>query len=132
MPVDRTPQVVEFQNAIIERDRRRRDLETLQRQIGDDIRRHIRERGRLERNLTAAETNVLIAQREVEVARLRYERGLSDNLDVVNAESNLLAAESRRLQTQADLAMSRLTLRAAMGVLDPQRDTTNGTDTIEQ
>lgn len=128
MPVDRTPQVVDFQNAIIERDRRRRDLETLQRQIGDDLRRHIRERGRLERNLTAADTNVLIAQREVEVARLRYERGLSDNLDVVNAESNLLSAESRRLQTLADLAMSRLTLRAAMGVLDPLRDTSNGAD----
>jgi outer membrane protein TolC len=71
---------------------------------------------------------VLIAQREVEVARLRYERGLSDNLDVVNAESNLLSAESRRLQTLADLAMSRLTLRAAMGVLDPQRDTANAPD----
>jgi outer membrane protein TolC len=122
MPVDRTPQLVEHQNALIERDRRRREIDTLRQRIADDVRRGVRERERALRNLAAAETNVQIAQREVEVARLRYDRGLSNNLDVVTAETNLLNAESRRIFTLAELAVSRLSLRATMGILDPRGD----------
>ncbi len=127
MPVDRTPQLVEFQNALIDRDQRRRDLDSLERRIGDDIRRLIRDRERVQRNLAAAEANVSLAQQEVNVARLRYDRGLSNNLDVVTAESNLLGAESSVMLAAVDLAMNRLRLRAAMGVLDPLRDTASTT-----
>lgn len=123
MPVDRTPQSVEYQNALIERDRRRRDIETIRRRIGDDVRRVIRERDRALRNLAGAETNVTIARQEVDVAQFRYERGLSNNLDVVTAETGLLDAESRRILTHADLAVIRLRLRATLGILDPRADT---------
>jgi outer membrane protein TolC len=122
MPVDRTAQLIDFQNAVIDRDRRKRDLATLERQVADDVRRSIRERDRLLRNVIAAETNVAISRREVEVAQLRYERGLSNNLDVVTAESGLLMAESRRIQALADSAVARLRLRAVIGVLNPRID----------
>ena len=56
------------------------------------------------------------------VAQLRYERGLSNNLDVVSAETSLLNAESRRILALAESAISRLSLRATLGNLDPQRD----------
>jgi outer membrane protein TolC len=119
MPVDRTAQLVDYQNSLIERDRRRREIDTMRKRIADDVRRGFRDRDRAVRNLTAAESSVTIAQREVEVARLRYERGLSNNLDVVTAENNLLTAESRRILTLADLAIVGLTLQMTMGTLDP-------------
>jgi outer membrane protein len=122
MPVDRTPQVIDYQNALIDRDRRQRDIETIRRRISDDVKRQVRDQGRILRNLSAADANVKIAQSEVEVARLRYERGLSNNLDVVTAENNLLNAESRRIQTEAEQAISRLTFLATIGQLDPRRD----------
>lgn len=122
MPVDRTTQQIDYQNAILDRNRRAREIETLERQIADDVRRAIRDRDRLLRSLTAAETSVTIAKGEVEVAELRYERGLSNNLDVVNAEADLLGAESRRIQALADAAVTRLRLRATLGVFDPRRD----------
>jgi outer membrane protein len=122
MPVDRTPQIVEYQTSLIDRDRRRREIETLRRRIADDVRRQVRNQGRVQRNLLAAETSVKIAESEVEVAKLRYERGLSNNLDVVTAEANLLTTESRRITTLAELVVSRLNLRAATGILDPRRD----------
>ena len=121
-PVDRTPGLIDFQNALIDRDRRKRDAATLQRRIADDVKRAIRERDRLERTLVAADTSVEIGRKEVEVAQLRYERGLSNNLDVVTAESNLLTAESRRIATLADSAVARLSLRAMLGILDPRKD----------
>ena len=122
MPVDRTPQTIEYQNAVIDRDRRQRDIDTLRRRIADDVRRQLRQRDRVIRSLAAAENNVKLAQQEVEVARLRYERGLSNNLDVVTAETNLLNIESLRILALADLATSRLSLRATVGILDPRKD----------
>jgi len=122
MPVDRTPQTIEYQNAVIDRDRRQRDIDTLRRRISDDVRRQLRQRDRVIRSLAAAENNVKLAQQEVEVARLRYERGLSNNLDVVTAQTNLLNVESLRILALADLATSRLSLRATLGILDPRKD----------
>jgi len=121
-PVDRTPQIVEYQNALIDRDRHKRDAVTLQRRIVDEVKRALRERDRLERTLIAADMNVEIGRREVEVAQERYARGLSNNLDVVTAESNLLTAESRQIATLADSAVARFSLRAILGTLDPRKD----------
>ena len=128
MPVDRTPGLIDYQNALIDRDRRRREIETLQRRIRDDVKRAVRERDRVIRSLAAAETSVEIGQKEVEVAQLRYERGLSNNLDVVTAEASLLSAEARRISALADAATSRLGLRAVLGILDPRRDIIEAAD----
>ena len=127
MPVDRTAQQVEYQTAMIDRDRRRREIETLERQIADDVKQVVRERDRLMRSVLAAETSVEISRREVEVAQLRYENGLSNNLDVVTAESGLLPAEGRRIQALADSAVARLRLRAVLGVFDPRTDIAGST-----
>ena len=129
MPVDRTPQLIEYQNALIDRDRRKRDIATLQRRIADEVKRAVRDRNRVLRSLSAAEASVEIGRKEVEVAQLRYERGLSNNLDVVTAEGNLLNAESRRISVLAEAAVSRLSFRALLGILDPRRDTAAGSST---
>lgn len=122
MPVDRTAQQVDFQNAMIERNRRRREVTTLERQIRDDVRRSLRDRDRLQRQVLAAQTAVDVSRQEVEVAQMRYDKGLSNNLDVVTAESGLLSAESRRIQALVDSAIMRLRLRAVLGILDPRMD----------
>jgi outer membrane protein TolC len=122
MPVDRTAQQVEYQSALLERERRRRDADTLERQITDHVKHAVRERERLVRNVTAAETSVELSRREVEVAQMRYENGLSNNLDVVTAEQGLLHAESRRIQALADSAVAGLRLRAVLGIFNPRTD----------
>jgi outer membrane protein len=119
-PIDRTAQEVDFQNAAIDRERRYRDLQTMRRRISDDVRRAVRDRDRLQRLVASAETAVTLGQRQVEVAQLRYERGLSNNLDVVTAETELLSAESRRSGAAADYAVALLALRATVGILDPR------------
>ncbi len=122
MPADRTVAQVAYQTALLDRDRRRRELSTLERQVADDVRRGLRERDRAVRSVTAAETSVEIGRREVEVAQLRYERGLSNNLDLVTAEAGLLAVETRRIQVLAEAALIRLRLRALIGIFDPRAD----------
>ena len=126
-PVDRTAQQVEFQQAIIDRERRRREAVTLERQIADSVKQIVRERDRLIRSVVAAETSVDISKREVEVAQLRYETGLSNNLDVVTAEASLLQSEGRRIQALADSAVAELRLRAVLGIFNPRTDITGST-----
>jgi outer membrane protein TolC len=122
MPVDRTAQQIEYQRVAIDRDHRERQVTTLERQITEEVKRGARERDRLVRAAIAADTNVQLGQQEVEVAQLRYDTGLSNNLDVVTAESGLLAAESRRIQALADAAVAKLRFRALIGVFDPRQD----------
>jgi len=130
MPVDRTAQQVEYQSAVIDRDRRRRDAETLERQIADHVRQGVRERDRLIRNLAAAENHVALSTREVEVAQLRFQNGLSNNLEVVTAEAGLLEAESRRIQALAESAVATLRLRAVLGIFNPRTDMTGSTNVL--
>jgi len=122
MPVDRTPQIIEYQNALIDRDRRTRDLEMFRKRIAADVKRSMRETARMTERLRVSEESLEISQREVEVAHFRYERGLSNNLDVVAAEGGLMLAENRRLAALAELALSRLSLRATLGILDARQD----------
>jgi outer membrane protein TolC len=130
MPVDRTAQQVEYQSALIDRDRRRREAETLERQITDNVKQLVRERERLIRSVVAAETSVDISRREVDVAQLRYENGLSNNLDVVTAEAGLLQAEGRRIQALADSAVGALRLRAVLGIFNPRTDMSGSTSVL--
>lgn len=119
-PADRTAQVIDFQNARLDDRRRRRELAVAERQVADDVRRALRERARLLRAVSAAEASVDLARQEAEVARIRNERGLSNNLDVVAAEGLRLQAEGRRVQAQADAAVAGIRLRAVMGTLAPR------------
>ncbi len=130
MPVDRTAQQVDYQSAMIDRERRRREAVTLERQITDHVKQIVRERERLVRNVAAAENSVDLSRREVEVAQLRYENGLSNNLDVVTAEAGLLQAESRRIQALADSAVAGLRLRAVLGIFNPRTDMSGSTNVL--
>jgi outer membrane protein TolC len=122
MPVDRTAPLVDYQNAVLEETRRQRDLTTFERQLVIDVKRAVRDRDRALRTVAAADTMADISRREVDVAQLRYDRGLSNNLDVITAEGARLAADLRRLQALADAAVASLRLRATLGTLDPRTD----------
>ena len=121
-PLDRTAEVAGVRTAMIERNRRTRARETLRRRIAQEARRAVRLQQRLANRLDNATVTVHFAEQEVELTTLRFQRGLSNNLDVVNAQAALLNATTRRLAVLADLAVARLALRATLGILDVRRD----------
>jgi outer membrane protein TolC len=120
VPVDRTPEQTEYHNYLIDRDRRQRAISATERWIAEEARRAVRRQERLFRSLQVAESRLQFAEQELEVATLRFQRGLANNLDVVNAEENVLSARSQQIAILAELAVARLDLRAAVGVLDPR------------
>ena len=121
-PLDRTREETGLRTAVIEHGRRVRARDTLRRRIAQEARRAVRMQRRLANRLESAAVSVEFAEREVELATLRFQRGLSNNLNVVNAQANLLNATTRRLAVLADLAVARLDLLATLGTLDVRRD----------
>ena len=122
MPVDRTPQQTALRTAAMALSRQRRELERLERSLVREARQAVRQHSRLRQALGIAEALISVAQQEAELAAFRYQRGLSNNLDVVNAEANLLAGRAGRVGILAQLAVAQLRLRATLGTLDPRRD----------
>jgi outer membrane protein TolC len=60
-----------------------------------------------------------IAERQARLAGLRYERGLADNVDLIDAELHLLHARTALIAARVDHALARLALARATGTLDP-------------
>lgn len=61
--------------------------------------------------VTAANTQVEAAQRASELAKVRYEAGAATQLDVIQAERDVFAAEVSQIQSRTDLAIARLSLK---------------------
>jgi outer membrane protein TolC len=122
MPFDRTRQTVTYQSALLDLAQQERAREALQASVRQEVRQAARQHERLVRSLRLADSAQRLAEEQVELAALRYQRGLSNNLDVVSAESGLLAARGRRVGLLADIALARLRLHVATGTLDPYAD----------
>jgi len=122
VPIEWTARRVGLEQADLEVAQRRRELDAIRAVVVLDARRAVREHARAVRRFELDDQTASMAEKEVELATLRFQRGLSNNLDVVTAETNLLAARARRLATRSDVALARLRVLAATGTLDPGRD----------
>ncbi len=65
--------------------------------------------------IVSQQANVEMAKESLRVAKERYNNGLSTNLDVMDSEVSLLAAETNYLQALYDYAVSKDDLKKAMG-----------------
>ena len=65
--------------------------------------------------IASQQANVEMAKESLRVAKERYNNGLSTNLDVMDSEVSLLAAETNFLQALYDYAVSKDDLKKAMG-----------------
>ena len=63
----------------------------------------------------AADESVRLAQRELEMAQDRFRAGVSDNLEVVNAQTALANARDAQVNALAQYNAARLNLAASVG-----------------
>jgi outer membrane protein len=122
MPIDRTVDDVGLQTALIERSRRQQELESIRDRITQEARQAVRRQVRAQRAVELARASVGLAERELEIATFRFQRGLSNSLEVVSAQGTLRGVQSQEVAARAEIALARIALRAAMGVLDPRQD----------
>ena len=64
------------------------------------------------------EQSVMQAEKQLELAELRYKKGLSDNLDVIDAEEAVLKAKTGYYSAVVQQILAKLTLKHVTGALD--------------
>ncbi|MBD3306893.1 hypothetical protein GF339_10705, partial [candidate division KSB3 bacterium] len=64
------------------------------------------------------ERSVLQAEKQLELSQLRYKKGLSDNLDVIDAEEALMQAKSSYYSAIVQHLIAKMKLKQATGTLD--------------
>jgi outer membrane protein TolC len=93
----------------------------LEQRVASEVRAAVRAQARAAATVTIQTKAVDVAEKQLRLSQLRYERGLAGNFDVVDAESNLFRAQSSLLMAQADRALAQLVLERTLGTLDPAR-----------
>jgi outer membrane protein len=94
-----------------------RDAEDTGRRAADEVRRAYRAWTRTFATTGIQSKAVDLAERQLRLARIRYERGIAGNFDVIDAENNLIQAQSGLIGAQVDRALAGLTLQRAAGTL---------------
>lgn len=97
---------------------RKRNFAVLVDDFAREVRRAYRRLEALRRNHAIAVENVRVAELQAEVARLRFEKGLSDNFNVVDAENLLNDARLLELDSRVSILLARLDCLYSSGRLD--------------
>jgi outer membrane protein TolC len=94
-----------------------RDAQDTSRRAADDVRRAYRAWTRTRNTMAIQSKAVALAERQLRLAHIRYERGVAGNFDVIDADNNLLQAQSGLIGAQVERALAGLTLQRVAGTL---------------
>jgi outer membrane protein TolC len=91
------------------------ELDSIRRQVEEDVRLAFANLRTAEAQVRAADESVRLAERELEMARDRFQAGVGDNLEVVNAQTALANAREAQITALAVYNAARLNLASALG-----------------
>ena len=91
------------------------ELSNIRGQVEEDVRLALSTLRTAAAQVRAADESVMLAQRELEMARDRFRAGVGDNLEVVTAQTSLANARDAHVTALAQHNAARLNLAAALG-----------------
>ena len=91
------------------------ELSNIRGQVEEDVRLALTTLKTAAVQVRAADESVMLAQRELEMARDRFKSGVGDNLEVVSAQTSLANARDAQVTALAQHNAARLNLAAALG-----------------
>jgi outer membrane protein TolC len=116
-PVDRSAERAQLGQARLELSRRRRSLDQLRDKIALEVRDAARHLGTVERRIAVQEQYVRAASAAVDLAKLRFEKGYADTLEVLQAEEGLSQAQQDDVNLRIERVTASVRLRRATGSL---------------
>ncbi len=116
--LDRADELAAYRVAERNVDMVRRARDALHDSISREIRSGLREIERARAQMAIQTANVEQAVKRLELAKLRYERGLEDNFAVVDAQDELVMAEVSVLNARIDHLLAVARLFRDMGIID--------------
>jgi outer membrane protein TolC len=77
--------------------------------------RNLRRLDVLDNNITRAQTLLDLAQQQLRLARARFEQGVADNREIVDAQNQLAIAEDNLVEANYQYNLSRVELARSRG-----------------
>jgi outer membrane protein len=116
-PLDRTEERVAARQAEITLRGRERHYRAVRDQVIRQVRDAWRELERSRAERTLAAEIVEQSEKQAELARFRYEKGVTDNFDLIQAETELAEARGAQVLAAIDEVLTAAQLRRAAGTL---------------
>jgi outer membrane protein TolC len=107
-----------YKTTVILRGRARRDFELLLDRVGLEVRDQLRQLSSVEQQIEIQEAQITQERRAVAVTEIRYEAGLLDNRDLLEARQGLIDAQNALIRLKVDHFIRRLRLLRALGLLE--------------
>jgi outer membrane protein len=121
-PLARAAAVAAKATAEIEVSARGRALEQRRLEIESEVRGAAREMERIRKSVDLQRQAVDVAESQLRLATLRYQRGLASNFDVVDAEGSLILARTALVGLRTSYQVARIELLRVTGTLDLARE----------
>jgi outer membrane protein TolC len=121
-PLARASAVAAKATAELEVAARDRALAQRRLEIESEVRGAAREMERIRKSVDLQGKAVEVAERQLRLATLRYQRGLASNFDVVDAEGNVILARTALVGLRTSYQIARIELLRLTGSLDPARE----------
>ena len=118
LPIERAADVARLQLSNLDVAARERSYAQRRYEVEAEVRSTHRDLLSLARSITTQTGAVDIADQQLRLANLRYQRGLASNFDVVDAEGSLLAARGSLVQLLAAYQVALLDLERVVGRLN--------------
>lgn len=124
IPFDRTRERNSLRAARIEVSRARRDLGLAEDRVISEVRDDLRSLRSAESSLKIQEQITASEEKNVKIARLRFEEGTIGNRDLTDALANLADARDRLVREKSNVETARLRLLRSVGTLTIEEDGT--------
>jgi outer membrane protein len=121
-PLERSTQVVNKAVAEIAVEASQRALVQREWQVESEVRASVRDLDQIRKSVDLQRTGVEVAQQQLRLATLRYQRGLASNFDVVDAEGSLVLARSALVSLLTRYQVARIELLRVTGSLDVEAE----------
>ena len=117
LPLEKAADVGQLQLSNLDVTARERTYEQRRFEVESEVRTTHRNLLSLVRSIATQQGAVEVADQQLRLANLRYQRGLASNFDVVDAEASLLAARGSLVQLLAAYQVARIDLERVVGRL---------------
>jgi outer membrane protein TolC len=120
--LERSANVVSKAQADLRLASTQRQLRRQEMLIEADVRAAVRDLDQIRKSVELQKQGVDVAQQQLRLATLRYQRGLASNFDVVDAESSLVLARNALVSLLTRYQVARVELLRMTGELDVQKE----------
>ncbi|RPI55819.1 MAG: TolC family protein [Acidobacteria bacterium] len=118
--LDRSAQTASAATAGVEMLAAEHNVVETERRLAADVRRAHRAWTRAAESIAIQQKAVDLADQQLRLAQLRYERGIASNFDVIDAEHHVSQAHASLVAAEVDRQLAGLTLLRTLGTLSPE------------